>query len=302
MKIHYLIYAVPTLMALPAVHADISLGRPAARQVENEPGVYHSDLLASNAVLAVFKELRSIPIVSLETATPTTAQVAVFEVKQNLAHRRYDRMGDGPLQPGKLFPVTLAADVPGQDAALAEQIRTMKPGDEAVMNIDHIYIFREEGNENVRACTRFAKAEQQPADAAPIPPTAAVSSPTPAPAAVSSPAAQDSSADDSGIQTFIRMGGNSGSNSAYGSSVSTSIVMKPDAQGVMRRTKVEIRREYSGGKETVRKFINDVEVDPQTDQPLDPATTDPQDAPKPKSSADSLPPIPDPPADPGNNA
>ena len=38
----------------------------------------------------------------------------------------------------------------------------------------------------------------------------------------------------------------------------------------MRRTKVDIIREWTPGndKERVRKFVNDVEVDPETDQPL----------------------------------
>ena len=318
MKIYSLFYTIPAFLAVPAAFADISLGQPAgARNMAAAQGAYHSDLLASNVVHAVLKEIREVPVVSLETATPETAQIAVFEVKQNLAHRRYDRMGDAALQAGKLFPVSLAADVPGQDAALADKIRAMKPGDEAVMKMDHIYVFREDGNENVRACTRFEQTEQQtPASGgeAATPATPSVSAPTPAPAAVSNPAALNTPTDpfnSNGFRTIIQMGGNAAGADSYGSSVSTSIVMKPDAQGIMRRTKVEVRREYSGGKETVRKFINDVEVDPQTDQPLLTAPAEPegdatpQAAPpapqaepaKPEANS-ALPPIPEPPATP----
>ena len=311
MKIHSFTYALPVLLAVPVAFADISLGQPsggARAAAAAQSGAYHSDLLASNAVLASLKEIRSVPVVNLETVTPESQQIAVFEVKQNLAHRRYDRMGDGPLQPGKLFPVSLAADVPGQDAALADKIRAMQPGDEAVMNIDHIYLFREEGNENVRACTRFATAEgeaQSPADAQP----AAVSTPTPTPAAVSSPSAPPvgpAAAMPGGMQTVFRFLGGSGAqdrSGSYSSSVRTRITMQPDAQGVMRRVKVEERREVVDGKETFRKFINDVEVDPQTDQPLT-ATPAPQPAAAPDGSAapqpeqnDSLPPIPEPPTE-----
>lgn len=280
MKTYTLLYTIPALLAVPAAFADISHGQTAhARNIATAQGAYHSDLLASNAVLAVLKEIRTVPKVTLEATTPETEQIAVFEVKQNLAHRRYDRMGDGPLQPGKLFSVSLATDVPGQDAALADKIRAMAPGDEAVMNMDHIYVFREEGNENVRACTRFATAaDKQDAPATP-------SAPTSAPAAVSHPTAPAADAPGApapfGGAFHITMGPDT-----YSSSVSTSIEMKPDAQGVMRRTKVVIRREISGNKETVRKFINDVEVDPQTDQPLTPPTDQTTPTPTPPTSED----------------
>lgn len=276
------------------VSADISLGKPAARGVDSQ-NVYHSDLLASNAVLAVLKEIRTVPVVSLETATPTTAEIAIFEVKQNLAHRRYDRMGDGALQPGKLFPVSLASDVPGQDAALSDTLRAMKPGDEAVMNIDHIYIFREEGNENVRACTRFAKVE--PRDAAPDTPRTPDAATTPAPPAEAQPTAPTAPP--------AALADDSSSSSGYARSVETSISIRPDGKGGYRQTKVEIQREQTPEGVKIRKFINDVEVDPTTDQPLAPATppapqaqpaTQPeaQPAAQPQQS-EELPPIPNPP-------
>lgn len=305
MKINPFLYAIPALVTLPVAVADISLGRPPAPQAAAE-GAYHTDLLASNAVLASLKEIRTVPIVSLESASPTSAQIAVFEVKQNLAYKRYDRMGDPSLQPGKLFPISLAADVPGQDASLGEQIRTMKPGDEAIMNIDHIYIFREDGNENVRACTRFAlrkaqgapQAPSAPTPAQPAAPAATVSTPTPAPAATAAPTHATP------LIPMIRlMDGLSDDGHHYSSSVETRIVMQPDDQGVMKRTKIEIRNETIDGKTTVRKFINDVEVDPNTDQPLNPAPSPTEDtpaespAPAPEKPGDELPPLPDPPAD-----
>ena len=103
MKIHPFFYSMIVLPAVTTAWADIGMGRPSP-SVVNLPrqGVYHSDLLASNAVHAVFKGLRTIPVVNLALPTDATEEVAVFEVKQNLAHRRYDRMGDGALNPGKL--------------------------------------------------------------------------------------------------------------------------------------------------------------------------------------------------------
>ncbi len=277
------------MIVLPAVTtawADIGMGRPSPSMV-NLPrqGVYHSDLLASNAVHAIFKGLRTIPVVDLAVPTDASEEVAVFEVKQNLAHRRYDRMGDGALYPGKLFPVSLAADVPGQDADVGRQIREMKPGDEALLNIDHIYLFRDEGNENVRAVTRFAKVQPQtPRQAAPADPA----TPSEAPA----PNAQATSADADAATMDPAPLSPAASTSNYARSVESSVSITSDGKGGMRRTKVEVIREWTpgSGQERVRKFINGVEVDPNTDQPLQKvAPTDPTKTPTESASAPAEP-------------
>ena len=285
--------ALPALLVADFAYGDISLGRPAVPNITRNDA-YHCDLLASNAVRAALKEIRSVPIVSLESATPTTAQIAIFEVKQNLRHCRYDRMGDGALSVGKLFPVSLSGDVPGQDAALADQIREMKPGDEAIMNIDHIYLFREEGNENVRSCTRFAKARPQgemppPPPSAQLPGVASPDSQTQQPAATPQPSVRVSSG-------------------FTGRSVESRVTVEPDGKGGSVRKKVEIHREWTAdGKQQVRKFINDVEVNPDTDQPLPLSAPQSEAAPAPApapapAGGDDLPPIPEPPAELGAEA
>lgn len=286
MRIHPIFITVPAVLALPsAAWADITTPAEAPQRA-----AYHADLLASNAVHAVFKEIRSLPVVRLDAA-PGTEEVAVFEVKQNLAHRRYDRMGDGALQTGKLFSVSLATDIPGQDAALADKLRGMKPGDEALLNMDHIYVFREEGNENVRACTRFAQVQPKQPEA---PESAPQEQETPAApsapdATAEPPAAQDDTAMPLPLQPAF---------SAVGSSVESRITVEPDGLGGMKRMKIEVHREWgSNGEQRVRKFINDVEVDPQTDQPLGLSGT-PVAAPLPSAPAaapqQTPPPIPDP--------
>ena len=303
MKLNPILYSLMVLPAVSVTWADISVGRPG---IVNTPrqGVYHSDLLASNAVHAVFKGIRSIPVVDLNVPDPGMEEVAVFEVKQNLASRRYDRMGDGAMNPGKVFAVSLAADVPGQEADLGRQIREMKPGDEALMNIDHIYLFREEGNKDVHACTRFARVQPQPpvpatptvpptpsadgtspaapgvpapqpTDGAPAqpgptdqpaPPTPA---PTPTPATNSVPTTppQQTTSDEVPEPQPLIQNDSTGGN--FSRSVETSISIVPDGKGGMKETRIEIRRERSGdGPEKVRKFINGTEVNPETDQPL----------------------------------
>ncbi len=254
------------------------MGAPAVANLPKH-GVYHSDLLASNAVHAVYKGIRSIPVVDLAVSSPATEEVAVFEVKQNLAHRRYDRMGDGALNPGKLFSVSLAADVPGQDADVGRQIREMKPGDEALLNIDHIYLFRDDGNENVRACTRFAKVEaradatpsqiaQQPASDQSGAPQAPTAGQTPS---ASSPAQPASAEPTNEAQKMAPLpSATKEKSTSYASSVESRISMVPDGKGGTRCISVETRREWIDGedKPRVRKFINGVEVDPATDRPL----------------------------------
>ena len=240
-------------------------------------GVYHSDLLASNAVHAIFKGLRTIPVVDLTKPTDATEEVAVFEVKQNLAHRRYDRMGDGALNVGRLFPVSLAADVPGQAADVGRQIREMKPGDEALLNIDHIYLFRDEGNENVRAVTRFAKVTPQPQQVQGVPgapATPAQSAVQGVPATPITPAQPATAATPAPADADPAPLTPAATSSGYARSVESRISIEPDGKGGMRRTKVEIIREWASdqGKERVRKFVNDVEVDPETDQPLQQTT------------------------------
>ncbi len=271
MKIYPVLYTMILVPTMATAWADIGMGRPSPALV-NLPrhGVYHSDLLASNAVHAVFKGLRSIPVVDLAVPSPATEEIAVFEVKQNLAHRRYDRMGDAALNVGKLFPVSLAADVPGQDADVGRQIREMKPGDEALLNIDHIYLFREEGNESVRAVTRFAKVQQpQPTNQQSTPAAESADAPSadpvpPAPPAEPAPLTSSSLINDT-ISVPVK---------AQHYSVETTYTAEPDGKGGIKRRKVSVvRQSDDSGKETVRKYINNVEVDPNTDQPLTPATS-----------------------------
>lgn len=272
MKVNYIIYALPLALALgESAVADISLGAPTPGAESR--GVYHTELLAANAVHAVLKEIHTLPAVSLD-GPPSMESVAVFEVKQNLAHRRYDRMGDPTLQPGSRFTVSLASDVPGQDAALGNIIREMKPGDEALLNMDHIYVFRESGNESVRACTRFAKVQPrqpeptqlngQPAPVQqPLPVEDVVPQQvdrTPPPLAPIPGNVMNISPND-----FLPSAQMTGSSH----SVVTRITIEQDGQGGTRRMKEEIHREVApDGTVTERKFINDVEVDPQTDKPL----------------------------------
>lgn len=147
-----------------AAVADITItGAPVSRRAgQSIQGKY--ELMATNAVRAVFQG----------TQDKNGVQEAVFEVKENLAYRRFVRYGDGALQPGNLFTITMNGATPGQPAEVIEEINKLKPGQEAIMKIDHIFIFGEQQGQNVRPCTRIARREVAP--------------PAPAPAAPAQPA------------------------------------------------------------------------------------------------------------------
>lgn len=245
--------------AMPAAPSAAPAVAPEAPATQAAPPL-HSELLASNAVHAIYRGIRTVPKVTLD-GSASLEEIGVFEVKQNLAHRRYDRMGDGPLQEGKLLGVALATDVPGQDASLAQQIRAMAPGDEALMNIDHVYVFRQDGNETVHPCTRFVPVPGKSSETQPVgtPPAQPEGTAVPEPDAIipnipSLPPVRFTTGTHKSTRVTVRS------------------IIEPDGRGGMRQTRIEERceRDESTGQETVRKFINGVEVDPQTDQPLSP--------------------------------
>lgn len=119
---------------------------PAAPSV----GRGNCDLMASNTVRAVFH--------GIQQADPQgTVQVAVFEVVQNLAHKRVVRYGDGQMPAGMIFTVTMDRYLPGQPSSVVDEIMQMQPGEEAVMKIDHLFLFEEPQGQNIRPCTRLAR-------------------------------------------------------------------------------------------------------------------------------------------------
>ncbi len=171
--------------ASPALLADITVGTPTAT-VSGGSAVSpaaapqtptrvmgNCDLLASNTVQAAFLGVRAIQTQSFDQEAPVTIHVAVFRVVNNLAYKRYVRYGDGSLKPGTCFTVSLVRDLPGQPANIADTIAQMQPGEEAIMKIDHLYIFGDQEGKPIRPCSRMARrqgvAPQQPAAPAPQP-------------------------------------------------------------------------------------------------------------------------------------
>ncbi|MDO5470576.1 MAG: hypothetical protein Q4F38_04670 [Akkermansia sp.] len=249
-----------------AAVADITItGAPVSRRAgQSIQGKY--ELMATNAVRAVFQG----------TQDKNGVQEAVFEVKENLAYRRFVRYGDGALQPGNLFTITMNGATPGQPAEIIEEINKLKPGQEAIMKIDHIFIFGEQQGQNVRPCTRIARREvapPAPAPAAPAQPapTTQQNAPqqnTPAQTAAA-PAATPLPSTVAPLPTTVAPL-NVGSPRFRGESVSTSISVRPDGKGgmVQERTDTVTKYDPATGQVTTRMYINGQEVDPKTRQPI----------------------------------
>ncbi len=244
--------------ASPALLADINTGSPTTPTPQTPTRIQgNCDLLASNTLRATFLGVRDLQMQTFDQETPNTVQVAVFEVLENLAYRRYVRYGDGQLKPGARFTVAMSRELPGQPASIVDTISQMLPGEEAVMKIDHLYIFGDQEGKPIRPCSRMARRQdsgnaQQPA---------ATTTPQGYPQPVAAPAGYSTTA-----------------------AVSRRVSVSMNSNGVAESTEV-ISQKLPGSNEVqTRMFVNGQEVDPATRQPLN-ATPAPQPAPAPEQPA-----------------
>ena len=253
--IQYATYALIAAAALGAtVKADIGVNAYPTRSGIN--GQSNCDILASNTVRATYQGQRDLSVQSINDDSPTTARVAIFEVVENLAYKKYERYGDGRLLPGVKFTVSMNREMPGQAASVADQIQTMQPGDEAVMKIDHLYLFGEPEGQALRPCTRIALRKAQ------TPP----------------PAGENRLPDTVGaLDTIPGMAVLEG-----GSSEFTQTVIN---NGQVTTVRVVTKSIPGNPTPETHMFINGVEVDPATKQPLSaPSSAAAQPAPAPSSA------------------
>ena len=159
------------LLTAMAAFTGVATAEPETEEtVAPSVGRGNCDLMASNTVRAVFHGIQPV-------ADGSAAQVAVFEVVQNLAHKRVVRYGDGMMPAGMMFTVSMDRSLPGQPASVVDEILQMQPGEEAVMKIDHLFLFEEPQGQNLRPCTRLARKPATPPAVTPavpgmIPPAA----------------------------------------------------------------------------------------------------------------------------------
>lgn len=228
--------------------------------VSSYPSQGNCDLMATNTVRAGFVGLRSLTVQRVDQETPIQVQVAVFQVLDNLAYRRFNRIADGRLTPGMQYTIAMNKELPGQPAEYVDTIAALQPGDEVVMRVDHLYLIRGQEGESIRACARLARRN-----------AATSQVPTAAPAPLPIPGAAMPQ-QYGGMATSMHMS-------------SSSFSMTTDSTGQMQT--VQTSREYDSttGQIKTRMLINGVEVDPVTRQPLAQASPQPAPAPAPVSEA-----------------
>lgn len=227
------------------------------------------DLLASNTVRASFVGLRDMPVQTVEQDAPTMVQVAVFEVIDSLGYRKYVRYGDGQLTAGTRFTVAMNKELPGQPASIVDTISQMQPGEEAVLKIDHLYLLGGREGTPIRACSRMARRNAQPMVTTGDTQVPADSNTQPA-----TPALPTSVAPLGGGATPQQP------DQPQFTAQSSRVMMQMDGNGNMQTIRISQQTDASG-QTTTRMFINGVEVDPQTRQPLNsvaPQPAAPQDA------------------------
>ena len=239
---------LPPQMAL----ADIGITRPVVPTAAQQAIQGNCDLMATNVVRAVYEGIQQ------PTGGAITAPRAMFRVLENLGHRRFVRYGDGVMPEEMFFAVAMDNSMPGQPPAVVDIISRMQPGDEAIMKIDHLFIFNEPYGQNVRPCTRISVRDAEPGETTAVPTPTVPQGAAPAVAGVpqTAPSVQQATVSES---------------------LSTQVRYRPDGRGGLIQERIDIRTRYNSatGETTTQMFINGQEVDPATQQPIAAGTSAP---------------------------
>lgn len=133
--------------------AQVSFARPVQAEQPTAPAPApaaqqgNCKLMASNTVRVIYR--------GVAESGWGAAPAAHFVVIENLAHKSYAPEGDGALAPGTLIGVELRRDIPGQPAGVVDAIMAMRPGEEALMRMDHLYMLDQATYGDLRVCGRF---------------------------------------------------------------------------------------------------------------------------------------------------
>ncbi len=143
----------PTLSALPLLAAALAapLLITGASAQEGRPSELapagNCDLMASNTLRATYVG----PVGEGETAAYR------FTVIETIAYKASNRYANLPLKHGQTLDIPADPSRPGQPADVLAGMADMKPGEEVIMLINHIFLFSEPYYGNQIVCTRLAR-------------------------------------------------------------------------------------------------------------------------------------------------
>ncbi len=264
---------VASAMLSPILMAQIPMLVPAPVMVQPSAKQFSSN--AVRAIFRGFKQQESSPTLSdmLTPPAPNTPpmaqqRIAIFEVIESLAYKRLSPYASKQLEAGELFKVELDIPLLGQSEEITEMVKNLQVGEEVVAKLDELFVF--DGQQQGRLTTPLVRMVRRNAppqnhtDVIPAPnPTAEIQAvdpadATPQPIQGALPMPQNQSASNRDNGPIIRR--NTTSNSSF--------VSVRSVNGVTETVQVQQERLPGTNEVRTRMFINGVEVDPQTKQPL----------------------------------
>ena len=122
-----------------------------------------AEQLAHNTVTAIYERVMERPCHFRTADCPDKCghgmRVAIFRVVSNDSYDRPGQYGDDKLEPGEACMVDLKKGVEGQDPAVIELIKGLKPGEAVQMTITHYYVKSNNCHYPVRPVTEIKRVE-----------------------------------------------------------------------------------------------------------------------------------------------
>lgn len=255
---------ITAAMMSPMLVAQVPIVRTAPVQVQ--PSAKHFSSNAVRAIFRGFKDQEASPtlsdMLSPESGSVGQHRIAIFEVIEPLAYKRLSSYASQQMVVGQLFKVELDIPVFGQDIAITEMVKTLQVGEEVVAKVDEVFVFdgQREGHLQtplVRMVRRNAAA--QAGEATEIQAQELDESPAPL-VQVAAPMPSTNQAGQNQRQARFN-------------TMNRTVQTVRVRNGVRESIRVETEMIAGTNRSITRMYINDVEVDPETQEPL--ASTSP---------------------------
>ncbi len=271
----------------PAVMAQFPVLVPAPVMVQ--PSAKQFSSKAVRASFRGFKEQENSPTLSDMLAPPNpnapvaSRRIAIFQVIEPLAYKRLSPYASDQLKVGDLFKVELDRPLMGQTPEITETVKTLQVGEEVVAKIDELFVFNgHEQGELITPLVRMVRRNAPPAVApapAPAEELTAVDPALPQQEAMPMPSVQQAQQPQQGGGPIVRR------------QASSTFVSVRTVNGVTEKVEVIKESVPNSTEMRTRMYINGVEVDPETKQPLAAPAAIPAPAPAEATSAPAPSPV-----------